>query len=1154
MALNVCGIKSKLEIDEFIDLCQSYDIICLTETKTDDTDNEELYEIFNDIGFEMSISNRCHFTNWRSGGVILAVKTEIISECKFCKIKSDICVCVTISKEFLGYDKDLVVIAVYIPPYRSRYSSVDLFDDLMQIILEFDIDTHYFLICGDMNAHTQEKDDLLQLDMYITQEMDLDAETLENLFVTKQMELLDIPLQRKSIDKHPDNGGYGNALLNMCKNMMLCIMNGRCGMDRYVGKATTTEKSVIDYMVASPFILSKVKKFFVHDFDCLLSDKHCIVEVQLHSEQKSVYVRDDVEDPGNLRCNSLLSDAKEIGKWDNEKMKEYIDGIDITKVQNVLHNIDNMSVDEITNIIGSIMIESAKSTFPVREVSRITNRSRPQKRAIWFDKKCRTKRQEYLKAKKKHNNQKNETNEMDMKTKSKEYKKEMSRAKIHYRKKFNKDLRKTRSKDPKLYWKMLQCKTKSKMSSQVLIQDFYNHFKDLSDQQIDNSVDNFDPVQNNIFDTDTLNVEFTEDEIRKCIQKLKNGKAAGVDKIINEYIKSTVEIMIPVYVALFNKILNSGSIPESWVIGLIVPIYKNKGDADDCNNYRGITLLSCLGKLFTSVLNNRLYNFCEDNAIINELQTGFRKGYSTVDHIFLLKHVIDLYCYKKKKLFCAFVDYSKAFDTVWRDALWYKLRQSGIDGKLLDVIVSIYRHIKSCVFVNGTTSDYFASLTGVRQGENLSPLLFALFINDLEEFLLENACEPINFNDAEIDNYLRLMVLMYADDAILMSTTKEGLQRAIEVMCRYSDEWKLKINSSKTKVTIFGNRKIDASKFTFVVNNDELEIVHCFKYLGILFNYNGSFRNALDDLKNQASRAMFALLNKCRKLNLPIDIRLELFDALVMPILLYACEVWGFEKIDILERLHLKFLKYTLRVKMSTCNNMIYGELGRFPLIIHIRTRMIAYWARLLHGKHTKLSKTMYTCLHNLYISGQYVSPWVADIKKILDDCGYSNIWQQQNFVSVEWLKMSVEQRLKDQFIQKWYQELESMSSCDLYVEFKKEFKMEKYLLLENVKYRQAICNLRLNNNRIPKVVGRYKNIVRNRRFCNLCDGNSVGDEFHILFECNNTTIVDARKLLPRYYTFIPSMFKLVCLLQSQKPKVLWKIGAFLKNVLPLFK
>jgi hypothetical protein len=158
------------------------------------------------------------------------------------------------------------------------------------------------------------------------------------------------------------------------------------------------------------------------------------------------------------------------------------------------------------------------------------------------------------------------------------------------------------------------------------------------------------------------------------------------------------------------------------------------------------------------------------------------------------------------------------------------------------------------------------------------------------------------------------------------------------------------------------------------------------------------------------------------------------------------------------------------------------------------------------------------------------------------------------NFVSVEWLKMSVEQRLKDQFIQKWYQELESMSSCDLYVEFKKEFKMEKYLLLENVKYRQAICNLRLNNNRIPKVVGRYKNIVRNRRFCNLCDGNSVGDEFHILFECNNTTIVDARKLLPRYYTFRPSMFKLVCLLQSQKPKVLLKIGAFLKTVLPLFK
>ena len=89
---------------------------------------------------------------------------------------------------------------------------------------------------------------------------------------------------------------------------------------------------------------------------------------------------------------------------------------------------------------------------------------------------------------------------------------------------------------------------------------------------------------------------------------------------------------------------------------------------------------------------------------------------------------------------------------------------------------------------------------------------------------------------------------------------------------------------------------------------------------------------------------MFSLLSKCRRLDLPVNIRRELFDSLVIPIMLYACEVWGAGKIESLERLHLKFLKYTLRVKMNTVNNMVYGELGRFPISIAIQKRTIGYW------------------------------------------------------------------------------------------------------------------------------------------------------------------------------------------------------------------
>ena len=249
-------------------------------------------------------------------------------------------------------------------------------------------------------------------------------------------------------------------------------------------------------------------------------------------------------------------------------------------------------------------------------------------------------------------------------------------------------LRNMHRKRPKEYWKFLNSLKTKKPNEQPDLNEFYEHFKNI------NATSNIDP-ENDIpltppdFDNDgeeILNCEITESEIRKCIRNLKNSKSPVTDDVLNEYLKCTSTLLMPLYVLLYNNILETGIMPSKWVEGIIIPIFKNKGDPLSADNYRPITLLSCIGKLFTAVLYERLTTYLDEFGLLDENQAGFRRNYSTSDHIFSLNAIIELLRAQRKKVFCAFIDFSKAFDSVWRAGLWKKLLQTNIKGKLFTVI------------------------------------------------------------------------------------------------------------------------------------------------------------------------------------------------------------------------------------------------------------------------------------------------------------------------------------------------------------------------------------------------------------------------------------------------------------------------------------
>ena len=821
----------------------------------------------------------------------------------------------------------------------------------------------------------------------------------------------------------------------------------------------------------------------------------------------------------------------------------------------LLEEIDQRVIDDLAEGIRGIFMDAASSSGLISTVRHRKQNARDSK--AWFDESCRELRKEYMDSKKKYKSDRSVVNKLAYNELGRRYKMYCRKTKFKYQIEFNKKLQTLKSKNSRQYWKLLnQGKTKKKSS--ISTEEFMRHFEKLSFQNIEDR-DSFDPsiVTHSI--NEDLNKPFTVNELAKQVKKLKVNKAHGKDDVLNEFLKYSPPQVIEMLTKFFNSILLTGFVPEDWTTGLILPLYKGKGSVNETDNYRGITLLSCVGKLFTAVINDRLQTFLDNIGGIGDEQAGFRRGYATIDHIFVLSSIINIYLHKKKRLYCTFVDYQKAFDLVDRSSLWMKLLSLNINGKILTVVHNMYAQAKSCVLVNGKKSNLFHCNIGVRQGENLSPLLFAIFLNDFNQHLskaykgLNYLSELVNnaLSDDDVEMFFRLFCLLYAGDTIVLAESPEEMQLALNAVKKYCDNWFLNINVSKTKVVIFAKGVVRVYP-QFYFGEHVLEVVQDYVYLGTLINYNGRFKKGKNRQVQLASRALFSLREKCLKLNLSIPTQLELFDKCIVPILLYGCEIWGYENVDQLETFHHKFLKRLLGVRKSTANCIVRGELGRMELRKTIDLRMLNYWCKIINSSDSKLNKILYKLQQQMFSEGIFKSLWLEKIKSILDRCGLSYIWGCES-VDQGFLGYLVNLNLIDRQRQDWHANVLDNGLCSSYRLFKQNLELENYISNYVNPFLKWLCKFRCGGSNIPVNSGRFIQTPFDERICSLCDTRQLGDEYHYLLECSY--FQNQRNLLiPNYYRVRPSVIKFTELLSSKSLKIQTNVSKLCKIIMCHFQ
>ena len=1078
------------------------EVLFVTETLGSEDREKEMRKVFKeyDIIFRGRRKKKSKKYVVRGGVVCIAKKGTVKAEKES---KQDDVMYVTWNNIYIA--------CAYLVPPTSPFESMN--EKKMEEIQERLVQRDRCMLMVDSNAWIGEMPSVVA-------KGDIDGEQEETSYERKS--------EKKEINKQ------GEKFIEDMNSTNMIILNGVRHIAKYTYDHVGREaKSVIDYIVVSRDMYTKTSDITYVDCRERVDTDHILLYVDVNVDEQTVLPTQEQKKQIHRRKKSkrpVMNALKNITRKD--PFWKVLESVCDRNFENFDINREN-TVEEAYTTLKQTITDSVKESLAQAKPINITLTAKLRTNSnVTF---CRKRKRDLFQRMLK---------ETDV-TKKKVLKKELSRvgnqmrrltkkAVNGYKRQRVKEIEELETNDCKRMWKELKKLTvwsrKDEISDVMLnekkeevcgeeVKEVWKEafrvlgIEDIQDERFDtqfckDTIEKQKEIEVNSYSEENvkeeLDREIEEKETQDAVIRLKTGKAGGCDEVVAEVLKKGGENIVKALHKMCEKVWQEETLPTDWTRGIIFPIYKD-GDNRDPSNYRGITLLSIVGKVYAQILNDRLVRWSEKHKIIVEEQGGFRPRRGCPDQLFTLVEL--LRNRGKKGTYCCFIDVKKAFDRVFRAGLWERVAEEGVRGKMWRVLVSIYNTVESCVKVKEDLTEWFPVSTGVRQGCILSPFLYALFINGLVREI-----NALNLG-VKINNEYKLSALLYADDIVLIAEHRYALQKMLDVVSKYAQKWRFELNPKKSEVVVFGE-KYPPRNVQWKLGGQIIRQVTKYKYLGIELTRTLKWHVYIKRILCKARRNMTQALGMgIRGGYMRVRLANIIWMALVRSIVEYGCEVWGERTCTDIENLQLYMGKKILRCSSRTNEEVVRGELGWERQKARFDELRLRYWGKIIRMTEDRIVKKVYKESRarleqeeKKREGGEEIKitdTWCKYTRDLMCELQLGQVWREQRVpVSEEEWNKTVRDRIHTREQIHWRTSCLTKPKLRTYVKIKRVLRKEPLL---NVHHRRGIpemVKIRGGTNRLRIEKGRYKKESVEQRICLFCEAKEVEDEKHFILEC----------------------------------------------------